>query len=310
MKGFQDLGLKTRSNIPKVLVVDDDDITATMVQHQLSSFAHVDIVHSGIDALEHCRLNAVDLIVLDLEMPDMNGLQVCAKLKVQDTTKEIPIVFLTSHHEQNLHDLCWEAGCVDFVTKPIEMKSLSYRVKAHSKLKLATDEIKNIALLDGLTQVFNRRYLDTFVEQQMKLHRRRKDPLSLLMIDIDLFKNFNDSLGHLAGDDCLKDVAAVLSGVLIRPTDVVARYGGEEFTLVLPHTSEKGARHVANAIHDELARRNLTHPDAPSGRVTVSIGAVTATEVYQDRDEVFKKADDALYQAKEQGRNQTVFVTL
>ncbi len=174
-------------------------------------------------------------------------------------------------------------------------------------LKQANEELRHTAIKDGLTGIANRRHLDNYLATCWRRCWRAKIPLSLILLDIDFFKRYNDSLGHLQGDECLKEVAKVLAGVILREDDLAARYGGEEFVILLPSTDNKGAVGVANRVQSGLAELNIPHPDSlVSHRVTASIGVCTLLpNPSQQPNELILKADQALYQAKGQGRNRT-----
>lgn len=236
-------------------------------------------------------------------MPGISGLETCKIIKNNEALKDIPILFITANQDAKSEDQCWESGCTDFITKPFSTNTLRHRVNAHVAAKLMTDQLKTLAWIDGLTGVHNRRYFDEYFSDQTKLSARNKRPLSILMIDIDLFKQYNDLHGHLAGDDCLRNVANIIKGSLERPTDHVARYGGEEFSVVLPDTNEEGLEVVANHILLKLRTANIVHKGDPSGLLTVSIGGCTAICNGSHGKTLVMTADENLYLAKKAGRN-------
>lgn len=163
------------------------------------------------------------MIILDVVMNDMDGLEACRRLKQDPSLRDIPVIFVTSSRDNDDEDDCWDAGGVDFLLKPVNAKTLLNRVKVHLTLKFQADLLRQMAYLDGLTGVFNRRYFDDFLLRQVAQVRRTGEPLSILLLDIDYFKQYNDCYGHLAGDDCLRKVADYLKSAIRRPLDMVAR---------------------------------------------------------------------------------------
>lgn len=195
-------------------------------------------------------------------------------------------------------------GAVDFIQKPVNANTLLHRVKVHITLKRQTDFLHSLVYLDGLTGIFNRRYLDSNLEKQIAIGKRQQQhQISVLMIDIDHFKLFNDQFGHLAGDETLRNVATALEAMCSRPADIVARYGGEEFIIILPNTDAAGAAFIAEKIIDAIFSLAIAHPATEQGRVTISVGA--ATSYYNDatKEKLTEMADQQLYSAKQSGRN-------
>jgi diguanylate cyclase (GGDEF)-like protein len=193
------------------------------------------------------------------------------------------------------------AGAADFINKPIVPMTLINRVKVHMSQKHQADLLRSLAYKDGLTGIYNRRYFDHNLERQSSLSARNKAPLALLMIDIDFFKRYNDTLGHLAGDDALRAVAQLLQNCCNRPTDIAARYGGEEFAVLLPDTTEEGAVTIAKNILSEMKAVNIPHPDSELSYLTVSIGIAISTD--GETASLLDLADKQLYLAKKLGRN-------
>lgn len=303
----QNTGLRCRRG--RILVVDDQPINIQAI-HQIFNQEHeIFVATSGAQALEFCQVTPPDLLLLDVMMPNMSGLEVCRRLKEQELTADIPVIFVTGVEGQDDEDACWEAGGVDFVTKPVNANTLKNRVRAHLTLKFQADLLREMAFRDGLTGVTNRRFFDETLQQEWRRCSRAKLPLSLIMLDIDFFKKYNDTYGHLQGDECLKRVAAVLSRQVRRPGDVVARYGGEEFAIILPNTPLSGALDVAH--HIEAAIRGMGIPHAQGGsQKLVTISAGVASWLWQTDhgpDQLIALADRQLYLAKEQGRARVCF---
>lgn len=288
----------------QLLVVDDQPLNVRLIHQLFSPQYDVFMARSGQEALDKCVELIPDLILLDIEMPDMHGLEVCARLKKNILTKDIPVIFVTGKQGPKDEEACWEAGCVDFVNKPVNAMTLRNRVNAHLKLKFQSDQLREIAFLDGLTQIANRRYFDERLAVDWRRCLRSQKPLSVLMIDVDFFKRYNDLYGHLQGDECLCQIAQTLKSQLLRSDDFIARYGGEEFICLLPETTKEGS--VAIASRFETAIRNLAIPhenSEVSSVVTISIGCATMSLTGPDTEiQLIRLADEQLYNAKQAGR--------
>lgn len=291
----------------KILIVDDHPINIQVLYQAFSADYDVCMAISGKQALDVSHSQHPDLILLDVEMPDMNGFEVCEKLKASADTWDIPIIFVTAHIDEETETRCFNEGAVDFISKPINRNTVRARVKTHLLLKSQSDLLRQLVYLDGLTKVHNRRYFDERLEIEWKLANRNQTPLSLIMIDVDFFKKYNDLYGHQAGDNCLQQVAKIISDTLKRPTDLVARYGGEEFVCLLPDTLLTGAMSIAEDIRVRILAHNIPHVGSTIYPfVSISLGVcckeapsvgMAATFLHQ--------ADIQLYLAKDKGRNQT-----
>jgi diguanylate cyclase (GGDEF)-like protein len=235
----------------------------------------------------------------------MNGLDVCKTLKRQPETQDIPIIFITAHQSKEDETNCWEAGGIDFVTKPINPTTLLNRIKVHLKLIYQTKLLRELAFTDGLTGIANRRYFDEQLSLYFRQCQRNKKPLALIMIDIDLFKTYNDHYGHQAGDESLKKMAHLLKSKMRRPNDLAARYGGEEFVCLLPETDEVGAQTVAKQLQSSVAKLAIQHEESTVTPIlTISMGiAVLIPSNSNSTSALIAEADARLYQAKQQGRN-------
>lgn len=295
-----------RHSQARILLVDDDPMSL-MVMNKALEEAYQDLrfATSGAQALELLETAPADLILLDMSMPDMDGLEVCRRLKLDSAMADIPVIFVTAHHETLDETNALEAGGVDFITKPINAAVVRARVKTHLTLKAQADLLKQLAFIDGLTGIANRRRYDEALVAEWRNCRRNGQPLSVLMIDIDHFKQFNDYYGHLEGDLCLKTIAATIKQVFVRPHDLVARFGGEEFVCLLPACNKPAAIAKADELQLKIANlaiRHLTSSVAPV--VTLSIGVATALpNSNREAEDIVKTADSALYQAKIAGRN-------
>lgn len=289
-----------------ILIVDDEAINRTIVSENLNSLYRVSEASSGEEALEMCLASPPDLVLLDVVMDGMSGLQLCQILKQHELTDHVPVIFLTAMAgEQAEENRCWDAGAVDFVGKPFNGQTLRNRIKVHLLLKFQQDLLRKQSLVDGLTGLFNRHMLEENYQPKLREVKRSGEPCSLLLIDVDWFKPFNDTYGHLEGDECLKHVAETLKVCLRRPSDLAIRYGGEEFLGVLPQTGSSAAELVAKSVLRAVENLNIPHKKSKFKKVTVSIGVYTIEKSNADEDGnvILERADQALYQAKKAGRN-------
>ncbi|WPC03809.1 diguanylate cyclase [Pseudomonas benzenivorans] len=288
----------------RLLVVDDEPVFVRLI-HQLFSAEHeVFMATSGEQALDMCASSVPDLILLDVMMPGMDGRELCRRLKKLPEAQAIPVIFVTARESLDEETACWAAGGVDFVSKPFNPLTLRNRVNVHLALKFQTDRLREMAFVDGLTGIANRRQFEERLELEFRRCRRSGSPLALLMIDVDFFKPYNDRYGHQAGDECLRQLASLLRASMSRPGDLVARYGGEEFVFLLPETDEAGARVIAQRLVDAVRRLNLEHLDSHVAPVvTISIGvAVLGADSSDSCEALIALADAQLYRAKKQGR--------
>ncbi len=291
-----------------ILLVDDAPTNIQMLNETLKDGYHLFFATNGRDALRIASESLPDLILLDVIMPDMDGYEVCRTLKADPTMRDIPIIFITAMNQQEDEAIGLELGAVDYIVKPFNPTIVRLRIRNQIELKRQRDLLARLSHLDGLTGIPNRRALDEALGREWRRGSRSLKPLALLMMDIDYFKAYNDSCGHLAGDDCLRAVAQSLKVPMGRAADFVGRYGGEEFLAILPETDEAGALVVAQEILEGVAGLNIAHPASLIGeRITVSIGFATAVAHREHQpDCLLQAADKALYQAKQEGRNRIV----
>ena len=289
----------------KILVVDDLTSNIEMLDQVLGEEYEILVALNGPEALRTALADTPDLILLDVVMPGMTGLEVCVYLKKDPRTADIPIIFITSLNQEMDEELGLSLGAIDFISKPFSPPVVRARVKNHIKLKRQGDMLRGFSFLDGLTGVANRRRFDLFLDQEWRRGIRSGTPLSLIMMDIDYFKAYNDAAGHLAGDHCLRKLGQGLADIVQRPGDLVARYGGEEFIYILSETKASGAQKVALRIQAMVAELALPHPgSAVSPLVTLSMGLATAVPAGENEaDSIIHAADQALYTAKAGGRN-------
>jgi diguanylate cyclase (GGDEF)-like protein len=296
---------------PIVLVVDDHSGNRTLIARMLDSDYEVIAASNGEEALALAPERLPDLVLLDVAMPEMDGYRVCAALRGDVRTKDIPIIFITAMAGDADHNRGLDAGGIDYITKPFNASIVKARVRNHLELKQRRDELAHMTFVDELTGIANRRQGYAALEREWRRTRRIGAPLSLLMLDIDQFKLLNDAQGHPAGDECLRQVAQTLAANIHRPADMLARCGGEEFICILPETDAKGAELVAEKLRQAVARLDIPHPTSPvAPYVTLSVGAVTmAPDAELSADELVQIADDMLYAAKHGGRNRVVAAT-
>lgn len=291
---------------PTILVVDDMTTTLLLIHDLLKDTYEVKIAKSGTKALEILESpNDIDLILLDIEMPDINGYDVCKRIKNNETIKNIPIIFITGRTSQEDEEYGLNLGAIDYITKPFNKAIVKLRIKNYLDLKIKNDMLEKLSMYDGLTNIRNRRFFDETFEKTFNEIKRDKKSLAVLMIDIDFFKPYNDNYGHGQGDETLRKVAKALEKTIKRASDFVARYGGEEFVILLKDINKDGVEAVANNLLNAVRELKITHEFSKIEKyVTVSIGA----SFYNSSSDITKlelllKADETLYNVKNSGRN-------
>ncbi|WP_152058134.1 GGDEF domain-containing response regulator [Aliarcobacter butzleri] len=291
---------------PTILVVDDMTTTLLLLHDLLKDTYEVKIAKSGTKALEILESpNDIDLILLDIEMPDINGYDVCKRIKNNETIKNIPIIFITGRTSQEDEEYGLNLGAIDYITKPFNKAIVKLRIKNYLNLKIKNDMLEKLSMYDGLTNIRNRRFFDETFEKTFNEIKRDKKSLAVLMIDIDFFKPYNDNYGHGQGDETLRKVAKALEKTIKRASDFVARYGGEEFVILLKDINKDGVEAVANNLLNAVRELKITHEFSKiENYVTVSIGV----SYYNSSSDITKlelllKADEALYSVKNSGRN-------
>lgn len=305
----------------KALVIDDNLVSRTLVSHQLRRMGVEPIAASdGVAGIELFKQHRPDLIVLDVVMPGLDGYEVTKRIRQLERDGEwTPILLLTARAGDEDLERGIAVGGDDYLVKPVSEIVLTAKVRAMQRiaqmrysllvltrrLDEANRELTRLSAVDGLTGIANRRQFDEFLGREWARGMRHESEISLLMCDIDFFKQYNDLYGHPAGDECLRRVAEALSARLKRPTDLVARYGGEEFAAILPDTSAEGALQLADAMRDDIERLAIPHAAGKGGVVTLSVGAAwrMPNRDTPSSSSLLKAADEALYQAKYAGRN-------
>ena len=327
---------------PRILVVDDHpdslDLLYTILTTQKEY--EVEISKDGISAIEAARGKPPDLVLLDINMSNMNGFEVCRQLRANCNTAEIPIIFISASSDTDNKIKAFNQGGNDYITKPFQIDEVIARVEnqlqigrlkaelqaknnrleqellarqaIEKELLEVNEQLREIAALDGLTQIPNRRTFDEFFTREWQRGQRDKQPLSLIICDLDYFKLYNDSFGHQSGDICLKKVARAILNTVMRPADLVARYGGEEFGIILPQTPGQNALQVAQTIRREVKKLAIPHQESKvSDYVSLSLGVSCAIpQPKYTKKQLLVTADKALYRAKKQGRDRAILTTI
>jgi len=314
MSAMSDISTSPSPKDPSLILVVDDDKSMRMVLRKAMEKEGYQVAeaNNGEEALAIFQQRSPDMILLDALMPVMDGFTCCAKLQVMPGGDCTPVLMITGLEDQVSVDRAFEAGAVDYVTKPIHWAVLRQRVRRilrelqlSRQLAQAYQELQQLASLDGLTQVANRRRFDEYLDQEWKRMVRDQGQLSLILCDVDFFKAYNDAYGHPAGDRCLQQIARAISLAVKRPADLVARYGGEEFVVTLPNTNTNGAVQVAQEIRAHVQALGLVHKHSQaSEHVTLSLGVASAAAGGESSPSLLiAEADKALYQAKATGRD-------
>lgn len=288
-----------------ILIVDDEISNIEIMNAVLEDDYEVCFATSGEEALDIVRKAPPDLILLDILLPGIDGFGVCQAIKNDTALADIPIIFTTGLGDTEDEVRGLSMGAIDYVTKPIQPVILRARVANHVEIKRLRDQLATLAVTDALTGLSNRRSLETTLKTEHDRLSRTDEWLSVIMLDIDCFKQFNDTYGHPAGDRCLVMVAAALTRALRRVTDVSARYGGEEFACVLPGTDAAAAQNLAEEIRRQIQSLNIPNERSEvSPFVTVSIGVATARCHFSLTPERWvAEADKQLYRSKRGGRD-------
>ena len=291
---------------PRLLVVDDQPANIQALYQTFAADHQVFMATSGEQALAVCADKQPDLVLLDVVMPGMDGHEVCRRLKADEATRDIPVIFVTAHSDEAAEARGLDLGAVDFISKPINPKIVRARVKTHLTLKAQSDLLRRWVYIDGLTGVHNRRHFDERLASDWSRAVRSGEPLSVILLDVDYFKLYNDRYGHQAGDDCLRRVAAVLKASVKRPGDLIARYGGEEFVCLLPDTDLAGAIAVAEHLGQQVFAQQIEHAASTvAPYITVSLGVCSRSNNATGTAQLLLQGADAqLYVAKSRGRHQ------
>ena len=311
----------TEKSQEKILIVDDIPVNIQLLEKQLSSSGfNVIAARNGEEALKQVEAENPDLVLLDVMMPKLDGFETCRILKSNNNTDYIPVIMVTALNEMEDKIKGVEAGADDFITKPFNKHELLVRVKSLLRIKKLHDQLqekidlleqakerlRELAVTDGLTGIYNHRYFKQFLAKEIIRANRHNTKVSMAMIDIDHFKIYNDTNGHLAGDSILQQVAKLMVQNL-RSIDVAARYGGEEFVIVLPQTDLEAAKIVAEKLRILIENNQFEKEETqPGSKITISIGIATYPDNSKDLEGLINSADQRLYAAKSLGRNKVV----
>ena len=316
----------------RVLLVDDQLIIVEAVRRMLSDQPDIEFhyVTDATQAQQTAGQLQPTVILQDLVMPSVDGFALIQSYREDELVRNVPVIVLSAKDDPKLKAHSFAVGANDYMVKLPDKLELLARVRYHSgahisrlqrdqafrflresqkNLADANIELQKLAALDGLTGIANRRRFDEYMAVEWQRGQRERQPLSLLLCDVDFFKIYNDTFGHLTGDLCLKKTAAVLTEHLKRPADLAARYGGEEFAIVLPDTMLEGALKLANSCVQHLEKLAIESPQAaPFGVVTMSIGVASVVpSPHSSIEQLIESADRALYAAKKSGRNRVMF---
>jgi two-component system, cell cycle response regulator len=303
---------KSINGLPTILLVEDDRKDQNLFKLYLENLPYrLLMVQNGEEAIIECQKGKVDLVLLDLILPGIDGFDVCRSLKENDSTRDIQILMVSSQSDLESKLKGLELGADDFLIKPVIREELMVRIKSLFKKKLYLDQLVsryetalNAAITDRLTGLFNHSYFKYFLEHELKRCRRQKEPMALIMIDIDDFKQYNDTYGHPAGDAILRLFGRLIKRN-IREVDLAARYGGEEFAVVLPYADLEAAERVAERILTNIRKCSLSEgPSHHFERKTASLGIACCPKDGETVADLLQRADEALYRAKRKGKNQ------
>jgi diguanylate cyclase (GGDEF)-like protein len=318
--------------------VDDSAVSLNYFADMLreEGYSHLILARSVEEAYRKLQIDTgsppcpvIDLILMDIQMPGIDGLQACRELKSNPLLQDIPVIIISGAENQETLKSAFDAGAMDFLRKPPERIELLARVRSALNLKTETDrrksrelelieladklekannELKRLSSLDGLTGIPNRYAFNEFLDREWKRAQRHGTVIAAIIADVDSFKNFNDTYGHIEGDECLKRVAGAMAEVIKRGEDIFARYGGEEFVAILPGNDGDGAAKVAEEMRCAVLNLAIPHSkSAAASVVTVSLGvAVFRPGTADSSDTLMEIADRALYRAKREGRNRVV----
>jgi diguanylate cyclase (GGDEF)-like protein len=307
----------------KILLVDDAQLERMQLQIRLKQLGHeVEVAASGREALALYPTFDPELVLLDISMPEMDGFEVASEIRQRYEADWIPIIFLSSHDEPEMIAKAIDAGGDDYLVKPVNKIVLQSKLiamqriahmrrelkQASSQLEEANRALQHQANEDGLTKLFNRRYMDQKLTELIQWHGRHQMPLSVILMDVDHFKAFNDNYGHTEGDQCLINIAQFLDVMFIRSGEYVGRYGGEEFVILLSRSDVAEAEENAARVKDGIVSLNIPHEYSQTAdRVTLSLGVYSTIPTGTESiNELYERADKLLYQAKRNGRNRYV----
>ena len=292
-----------------ILIIDDEKPNLIYLNELLSVDYSIFAAKDGQEAIKKANEILPDLILLDIIMPGMNGYEVLSRLKSSEITREIPVIFITGLSSREDEEKGLALGTADYITKPFRDAIVKLRAGNQIRIVNQMRAIERLSMIDPLTEIANRRNFDQRLNTEWRRAIRDKLPISIMIMDVDRFKVYNDTYGHQQGDVALQTVARVLTETLKRPADFAARWGGEEFAILLPATHMDGALMLAERIRENIEGTTITCQDGTTTRVTASIGVNTQMPMISDSlNNFISKADSVLYTAKEMGRNRVCSV--
>ncbi|MDR0315966.1 MAG: diguanylate cyclase [Treponema sp.] len=287
-----------------ILIVDDEKMNLKSLTHILTPDYTVYTAKDGPTAIEMAEQYLPDLILLDILMPGMDGYEVLAALKTIEATREIPIIIISGLNSAADEEKALALGTRDYISKPFSAGTVKLRIRNQIQIVNQIRAIERLSMMDQLTDIPNRRNFDNQLRTEWRRAIREQSPISIMMIDVDRFKYYNDTYGHLQGDVVLQTIAKVISQTLRRTTDFFARWGGEEFVVLLSNTEADGAMEVAKQIHENIGNKEIPCTDGSITKITISVGVNTQLPTQDSSADIFfSRADRALYIAKELGRN-------
>ena len=297
------------NNKQKVLIIDDEKTNLKILSGILKDEVEVILAKDGETGFCKAKELFPDLILLDVIMPKLTGFEVIEKLKNEASTSNIPVIFVTGQLDVQQEEKGLELGACDYIQKPFHVEILKARVRLHLRMAKQRDLLEKLANIDPLTSIANRRLYDQIFDSLWGKAIKQRQIFSLVVIDIDDFKKYNDFFGHAAGDRALEKVASAIAENLSSSNDFLARYGGEEFVALLPNTLACDAIKNMNTCLEAVANLKINHdPSAEHEFLTVSLGGVSYLPIVEScQDTLFKIADDMLFKAKSNGKNQVVW---
>lgn len=287
----------------RVLCIDDSRVIQRLVELRLRADGFDVLCSNGaVEGIQKAIDYRPDVILMDVDMPEVDGYEATRRLKNEPATKNIPIIFITAQAKTDDKVKGLDLGALDYVAKPFDPVELRARVRSAHRIKFLLELLEQSAQIDGLTGLYNRRYLDNRLKEELERARRYRHDLAVAILDVDRFKSINDTYGHSFGDIVLGEVGATLQS-MSRGTDIVARYGGEEFVVILPEQDLRRAAHVAERVRQAIEAIEVAH-NGHRVPISASLGVASTEEVGSDCPKLLvESADKALYSAKQSGRN-------
>ncbi len=294
----------------RVMLVDDDSVQSKQILSKLNETYETYLVEDPEKALQVAKEGAFDIIIISTFLSDMDGLRLASHLKTQEETRNVPILVFVDEDEHHVMLKALEMGINDYLAAPVDKNEMAVRVRTQLRRKRYQDALKSqyqksvsMALTDALTGLYNRHYLNAHLGNMVKQSLKNERKFALMIMDMDHFKNVNDTYGHDAGDMVLKQLASLITSSA-RATDLAARFGGEEFVVLMPETNEEASLWAANRMREMVERTPFPVGNGKTINLTISIGIANIIHTGDSAENLIKRADEALYEAKNSGRNQ------